>query len=668
MGKGRIAKRFVAVWFLDALAILLLSVIFPEMIGADTLLLSAIVALVASLAMAALNFLIRPLLIKLTMPLNPLNVGVLILFINAIMLIVTSWFVPGFAVAGLGGALLGAIILALINTFLVRGFGFDDDLSFYSKTIEKMGKKQQIASFQKPGRGIIMLEIDGLSYNNMKLALEKGYMPAVAEMLEKGNHKLSTFDCGIPSMTSSSQAGIFFGDNHDIPAFRWYDKDKGKMVVSSNFGDASEINSRLSKGKGLLRGGTSINNMLDGDAVKTLFTMSSIKDKDSGRKKYRKEDLYLMYMKPHNYVNIYGLMLAEVITEFFQGMWQVIRGVRPRINRLHKGFPFVRGFTNSFMREISSFIVGLDVSRGTPAIYTTFLGYDEVAHHSGPDRKDALRTLKGIDRQIGRISYIAKNHSPREYDLFVLSDHGQAIGATFKQRYGKSLDDIVKSMVEEKTKVDHVEVKSYGEAYKNMVLGEFKYTREHGKRKENPEEKDTGNIDAKPKKEKGDVVVGVSGNLANVYFNFRKGKIPVDDINKKYPGLVENLVKHPGIGIVVAYDKNGNPFVMGKGGEHDLVTGKVKGKDPLKPYGDPSIRAKQLLRLARFPHAGDLILNSTVYPDGQVAAFEELVGSHGGLGGEQTDAIIVHPADMTIPKTTNSCDMFNVLNARRGVK
>jgi hypothetical protein len=68
-----------------------------------------------------------------------------------------------------------------------------------------------------------------------------------------------------------------------------------------------------------------------------------------------------------------------------------------------------------------------------------------------------------------------------------------------------------------------------------------------------------------------------------------------------------------------------------------------------------------------FPHSGDLMVISTVYPDGTVAALEELIGSHGGLGGEQTDAFIFHPAQMDVPATRNSIDVFHILNARRGL-
>lgn len=153
----------------------------------------------------------------------------------------------------------------------------------------------------------------------------------------------------------------------------------------------------------------------------------------------------------------------------------------------------------------------------------------------------------------------------------------------------------------------------------------------------------------------------------HVYFDLHTGKVNEAELNEAHPDLLDALVEHEGIGLVVTYDETGDPWVLAKNGARQLRSGQVLDKDPLFPYGDPDFRASQLLRLAEFPHAGDLIVISTLYPDGQVAAFEELVGNHGGLGGQQTDAFLFHPADMNIPATSNSSDVYAILNARRGL-
>ena len=162
------------------------------------------------------------------------------------------------------------------------------------------------------------------------------------------------------------------------------------------------------------------------------------------------------------------------------------------------------------------------------------------------------------------------------------------------------------------------------------------------------------------------ITVCGSGNLGQIYFDLYPRRIKRNELDAAYPGLIDALVQHEGIGVVVVADEASVPIVLGKTGQRNLHTGVVTGDDPLKMYGDPDLRAQQVRRVADFPHVGDIMVLSTVYPDGTVAALEELIGSHGGMGGEQTDSFLLHPNDMTVPATSNSADLFAILNARRG--
>ena len=141
-------------------------------------------------------------------------------------------------------------------------------------------------------------------------------------------------------------------------------------------------------------------------------------------------------------------------------------------------------------------------------------------------------------------------------------------------------------------------------------------------------------------------------------------RITLDELEAAFPGMVDALVAHEGVGVVAGYLDSDMPVVLGKGGRRNLRTGEVTGVDPLLPYGDVALRAWQVGRVMDFPHAGDLMVISTVYPDGTVAALEELIGNHGGMGGEQTDAFLFHPGHMAVPETWNSIDVFGILNAR----
>ena len=85
----------------------------------------------------------------------------------------------------------------------------------------------------------------------------------------------------------ASQAGLLLGSNHDMPAFRWYEKESGKTMVSNHGKDAVEIERRHSDGGGLLAvGGASRGNMFSGDAPRCSATMSVLRDRQrSGAKR-----------------------------------------------------------------------------------------------------------------------------------------------------------------------------------------------------------------------------------------------------------------------------------------------------------------------------------------------------------------------------------------------
>ena len=89
-----------------------------------------------------------------------------------------------------------------------------------------------------------------------------------------------------------------------------------------------------------------------------------------------------------------------------------------------------------------------DIAEGRAAIYVDLLGYDEVAHHSGPERVDALAVLRDLDRQLARIAR-SFQWAPRPYLLVVLSDHGQTQGTPFSDASGETLAQLVARLCEQ---------------------------------------------------------------------------------------------------------------------------------------------------------------------------------------------------------------------------
>jgi hypothetical protein len=314
-----------------------------------------------------------------------------------------------------------------------------------------------------------------------------------------------------------------------------------------------------------------------------------------------------------------------------------------------------------------------------------YLGYDEVAHHSGPWTTDAFGDLKRLDHTFARLREVARERAPRPYDLIILSDHGQSFGPTFKQRYGLSIKELIERHMPQGTTVSQAIGGDTGANGLHSVAGELANVQQSGNgnvidrvvASQGQRLAEQGADAADEAVEAGDrasVTAYGSGNAAQVYFDLYPRKIKLTELQAAYPGVVEAVVQHEGIGLVLGYEDDGSVVVLGKGGRRNLDSGEVTGDDPVLPYaresgpGAASLEKRiwQLKRVMDFPSAGDLWLISTVYPDGTVAALEELVGNHGGLGGEQTDAFIFHPADMEVSETRNSTDVFHILNNHRG--
>lgn len=97
-------------WLISAIAVMLVAYLVPG-ITVTSFVSALLVALVLGLA----NAFVRPILVFLTLPITVLTLGLFILVINALLFMITAYFVPGFSVSGFGPAFLGSIVLAIIG-------------------------------------------------------------------------------------------------------------------------------------------------------------------------------------------------------------------------------------------------------------------------------------------------------------------------------------------------------------------------------------------------------------------------------------------------------------------------------------------------------------------------------------------------------------------------
>ncbi len=706
----RLLLRVLVLWAVDAVALAVTALVVPGIaLGSAHGYPVWLVALAAALLLGMVNLLVRPIVLLIARPLGFTSVFLIAFILNGLSMWLTAFLMPGFQVGGVLSAFLGGLVFAIVNTVLTGVLEIDEHGSYYqSVIIRQAARRQQSASEDEAaggrvaaaGTGLVMLEIDGLSYHHMRKALEEGRMPTLQRMMEEEGYQLSFVDCGLPSQTSSCQAGIMFGDNYDIPAFRWFDKDEQKLYVSSR--DAPAINRRFAQGRGLMRGGTSIGNMLNGDAADSLLTLADIQTDEAEERRQRAEDVSLLALDPYFLMRTLVLALGEALREVWEAWRQRWRREQPRLNRLAGFYPLVRAASCVFLRDMAANLAVLHIARGSPAIYVLWPGYDDVAHHSGPWSEDAFGELERWDEVVGKLRRAIRDFSVRPYQIIVLSDHGQSYGASFKQRYGLSIGQLIRQHLPTGTSMSQALGGDDATASLQGLSGELGNLGHEGRGRvgramaaggQRLVERGVREREELQGQIKAQVMALGSGNLAHVYFDLAPRRLTLGELNRAYPGMVDAVVGHEGIGFVAGYDSDGVPVVLGKSGKRNLHTGEVTGEDPLLPYASehrwngPGARPApgcgeapgaedavpaqlekrvwQVRRVMDFPHSGDLVVNSTSYPDGTVAALEEQIGSHGGLGGEQTDAFLFHPPGLEVPPTRNSCEVYTILNGYR---
>jgi len=646
----RIVWRGLLVLGLDALVLLLLSELMSGFVldGAGT-------ALAAAASIGLLNALLWPLLARLALPLTVLTLGTGALLLNGVLVAFAIDVLPGGEIGGVLEGVVVAVAMTATTATVYSLLAIDEDDSWYRQVVSRqMRRRKQAVESDVPG--LLFLEIDGLAHDVLHRALSDGSAPNLARWLRDGSHRLRRWETDWSSQTGACQAGLLHGNNEDMPAFRWWEKERGAAIVTNHPRDAEELQRRHSDGRGLLHAdGASRANILSGDAPHSMLTMSTA----LRRRRPIGRDYAAYFARPSAVARTLVLVCADLVRERRAARAQVRDDVRPRIPR-SRTYALMRAWATVVQRDLQVAAVVGDVLAGRPVIYTTFLAYDEVAHHSGIERHDALAVLRDLDRQIARIA-AACPQAPRPYRLVVLSDHGQSQGETFRDRFGESLEQVVSSACEPDSTIAVESGEDDSLAYLSAGLTEVARDdtaaartvrlATRNRRADGAvtlEENARHDVQQAHGEEVPELSVMASGCLGLISFPREPGRVTLERIEALYPQLLPTLREHPGIGFLLVRSERFGATVIGPAGTHFLDEGRVEGEDPLAPFGPNA--AAHVRRTDGFAHCADLMVNSTVWPDfGEVAAFEELVGSHGGLGGTQSFPFVLHPAELEWP-------------------
>jgi uncharacterized membrane protein YvlD (DUF360 family) len=615
--------RVLLAWALSAVALLAAASVVPGASVKDIW-----GALAAAAVIAVLNAILPPIVAAVRLPFMALAGFFVVLVLDALMLLAADHLTDGdLSVDSFWSALGVALVAAAIGVVLDVVLGTNDDDTYAFRVIQRIARRSGERELSNVP-GIVFLEIDGLALPVLQLAMRDGSVPTMARWLADGSHRLAEWETDLSSQTGASQTGILLGSNDDVPAFRWVEKERARVMVCSAPADCAEIERRHLCGRGLLAdGGASRGNLFSGEAEHVILTASRSEAERHANPGYR-----TFFANGFNVVRALVLFFWEVVIELVAAARERRRDVRPRG---HRGgiYPFLRAALCVVVRDLIVYGVLTDMMKGRPAVYATFSSYDEVAHHSGLERADTMEALRKLDQQFGRIER-ARRYAARPYEIVVLSDHGQTQGATFKQRNGYGLDELVRRSVD-RADVARLHAGDENESTVGRAVDEAS-----GRKAKKPAKNDVSGQD---------VVVLASGNLGLVYLMDEQHRLSLEEIESLHPRLVPALRPHPHLGWLLVHSAEHGPLVLGPRGAQYLESGRVDGDDPLAEL--PPNAPRHLLRASGFAHAPDILIGSFYDPSVEEGcAFEELISFHGGLGGPQTRPFLLYPSELPLPE------------------
>jgi hypothetical protein len=244
-----------------------------------------------------------------------------------------------------------------------------------------------------------------------------------------------------------------------------------------------------------------------------------------------------------------------------------------------------------------------------------------------------MEALRKLDQQFDRIEG-ARRYAPRPYEIVVLSDHGQTQGATFKQRNGYGLDELVERSL------SGGRVAGFAGGDEQVAMVEHAVNEATGRKKRKRAKDDVSDRQ---------VVVLGSGNLGLVYLMEETRRLTLEEIDERHPELLGALRRHPHIGWVLVRSAERGPVALGARGAHYLAEGRIEGEDPLAQFS--AAAPGHLRRTDGFENVADIMLGSFYDPVlDEGCAFEELISFHGGLGGAQTRPFILHPERLPLAR------------------
>lgn len=447
-------------------------------------------------------------------------------------------------------------------------------------------------------RKLVILHVDGLSANMLDHAVRDGRMPFVRRLMESEGYAINPYRCGVPSTTPFAQAGILYGDNSEIPSFRWWDRERRLLV---NFGAGSTFKKVADK-----YFQSCVPLTKDGACIAACYPAAAAEDFGIAYQ----ERSYTQDSRSKSAWHVLGPYLANPL-HLGDWVWQAVavvaRTVRDVWQSMASGGHPARSYVITdvieeiFVHHLTRYATLKAMHRGFSPIYAGFYAFDETAHAFGPSDRSAARILSHVDSTIKAVAAARGG----QYELVILSDHGQVDSVPFashaKQAFGRVLAAMLPGF-----HVQEVKGKTFG-----------------------PE----------PQAARGTLKVTLSGGLAHLYFESRVARMGYPELVAAQPQLIEGLSRLEEVAFVMARDGQRDVYVR----QGHVLEGEAL-RSMLAEYDDPDILLSQVSRLNSFAASGDLIVFGA-FIEGKQVNFENQAGSHGSVGGEQLHPFVLAKKD-----------------------
>jgi endonuclease/exonuclease/phosphatase family metal-dependent hydrolase len=478
--------------------------------------------------------------------------------------------------------------------------------------------------------GMLMIQIDGLSQPQFEQALARNELPFLRRLIMRENYRLHAHYSGLPSTTAAVQAELFYGVKGAVPAFAFRDHESRQIVRMYEPAAAARVETQLTdkNTEALLSGGSAYADSYTAGAAEPHFCPSAA---GWGPALRAANPLVLLVFV---FSNLYSLLRIAVLLLMELGLALVdfVRG-------LVSGQDFVtelilvpaRVAITILLRELCVIGGKIDLSRGLPIIHINFLGYDEQSHRRGPHSLFAHWTLKGIDDAIARL-WRAANHSAwRHYEVWIYSDHGQALVRPYHMVQGYTLDEAVAAAFARPS------AKPPAACSKGQSSIQNQRVRFLGGRNIHRLFPVPGINDAETDEEQPGVVA--IGPVAHVY---SPGQLSSD----RRDSVARELAHEHKVPLVFTVEAPGRLCAWTEAGKFCLPQDCAALFGAQHPFLD-SI-GEDLVRLCEHPDAGDLVLlgwREGISP----LTFVEENGAHAGAVPEETNGFALLPADTALP-------------------